>query len=244
MINLMFQTLAVPYGYTDECLNMEDNNIEWHQVVCNNNHRNETSARHGPMLPDLILDTPPPSPLRRAHSYHFIFPEKSTHKELPPTPTSSLPPSPHSLPPTPTSLPPTPSTADNEELVVPTMSVERLRAVRRQILADPEARIPPGPHHLPQLTWDVPLPSRARSPQQESQLPQQETEEQRTWRTAGGDLRRIADKFHLDHALIRQKNRSHNSSNSMEIVIPITLTRCLQVSLVAIICWRLLSKFG
>ncbi|CAL4180088.1 unnamed protein product [Meganyctiphanes norvegica] len=243
MINLMFQTLAVPYGYTTECSNMEDNNIEWHQLVCSNNHRNGTSAIHGPMLPDLILDTPPPSPLRRAHSYHFIFPEKSYQTDLPPTPTSSLLPSQYSLPPpTPTSLPPTPSTAGDEDHSVPTMSVERIQAVRRQILADPEARVPPL-HHLPQLTWDVPLPSHVRSPQPLLQIPQQQTEEQRTCRTVGDDLRRIADKFHLDHAMVRRK-RSHNSRNGMDIVIPIALTRCLQVSLVAIACWRLLNKFG
>ncbi|CAL4068228.1 unnamed protein product [Meganyctiphanes norvegica] len=244
MINLVCQTLAVPFGYTADPSNMEEKDAQWHQFVCSNNHRSFISVRNGPMLPDLILDTPPPSPLRRAHSYHFTFPEKSTHKDWPHTPTPYLSSSLYSFPPTPTSLPPTPSTAGDEDLSVSPMSVERLQAVRRQILADPIAHRVPLPHNLPQLTWDVPLPSRTRSPQQELQIRQQETEEQRTCRTVGDDLRRVADKFHLDHAMVQRKNRGRNFGKNLDIVIPIALTRCLQVSLVAILCWRLLNKFG
>ncbi|CAL4068062.1 unnamed protein product, partial [Meganyctiphanes norvegica] len=195
----------------------------------------------GPMLPDLILDTPPPSPLRRAHSYHFTFPENSPHTDFPLTPTSSLPSlpsSPFSLPPTPSSLPPTPSTVNNE-LVEPMVSVEHIQAVRRKILADPEDRIPST--HLPQLTWDVPLPSHIRRSLPQPPIPQQETEEKKTQRAVGDDLRRIADKFHLDHVLVQWKSFS---SNNLDIVLTLFLTRCLQVSIVAIICWRLLNKFG
>ncbi|CAL4060832.1 unnamed protein product, partial [Meganyctiphanes norvegica] len=171
----------------------------------------------GPMLPDLILDTPPPSPLRWAHSNHFTFPEKLDQKDLPITAKSLLPPGPYFPPPTHTSLPPTHSNTDDENTSMTTMSVELIQAVRRQILAEPDIKVPLI-HQLPQLNWNVPLPTHVRTPKQESQCSQQNTEEENTWRTVGIDLRSIADKFYLDYVLVRGKRRHSNSGINLLVL--------------------------
>ncbi|CAL4129716.1 unnamed protein product [Meganyctiphanes norvegica] len=83
MLNFVATSLAVSYGYTNlDLVNMEDIDDNECYTVVTNNRRNIAPIKMGAVLPDIIMDThaaaaaPPSSPLRRAHSYHFVFPVK------------------------------------------------------------------------------------------------------------------------------------------------------------------------
>lgn len=255
MDNLLIYN-AVPFGYTgelndfdffygDECLSAE--NMDWQNVP------------RGliPALPDVILsNTPPPSPLRRAHSYHSFFPEKSRTQTTTPLPPPSL----ETPPATPTARledgrngPARTSSVDrlmNGEESVKT-GLEHIQEVRRRVQNDP--------HHqqdLPQLSWALPSPHHhpqrqveRGSSEDERESNQRETgnvqrgeaeEEQERWRRVGGDLRKIADQFQQKHDKVETKSKDEESLN---LAVPVSLTRCLTASIFFLVWWRLFNKF-
>ncbi|CAL4174239.1 unnamed protein product, partial [Meganyctiphanes norvegica] len=68
-----------------------------------------------------------------------------------------------------------------------------------------------------------------------------DTCEEKKWKKAGDDLKKIADKFQLGHSKVRGKN-SDSSVDTLSLAIPVAVTRCLQAGLVTLLCWRLLNK--
>ncbi|XP_068228964.1 uncharacterized protein [Palaemon carinicauda] len=218
MINLLLTCGAVPLGYTSEL----DSEYDWSSSeLCSVMETNYQNLRGGHQpLPDVILsNTPPSSPLRRAHSYHFLFPEKSDDQPYPsrvalqravsflPTP-----------PPTPTS--PQEGTRGNQSEDIQRSRAEdpdvdsartglgHIQEIRRRLGGNP-AHFQPH-QSLPQLTWEVPRIQRSRrmtSSQVEGEGNGQrgdgdqespEAREERL-RQIGADLRRIADQFQLDN---------------------------------------------
>ncbi|CAL4079448.1 unnamed protein product [Meganyctiphanes norvegica] len=59
--------------------------------------------------------------------------------------------------------------------------------------------------------------------------------------SVGGDLRKIADNFHMDYS--KSNSKVSRASSRLDVTIPPLVSRCVQVSLVALLCCRLLSKF-
>ncbi|CAL4151222.1 unnamed protein product [Meganyctiphanes norvegica] len=193
MLNFVATTLAVPYGYTKDLENMGDSDNQC--FVINNNRWNTSSS--GVALPDIIMDATvsPPSPLRRSHSYHFLFPVK---KHIDPYPeVSSL-------------------VSSSPDVVESCTRVH--------------------PNEMPSLSWDA-------QEKKDRRLNQNDTEEHKKWKSVGDDLKKIADKFDIDHSKIRCKNKNISVDTLNLASIPVaTVTRCLQAGIVTLLCWRLLNK--
>ncbi|CAL4216625.1 unnamed protein product, partial [Meganyctiphanes norvegica] len=70
---------------------------------------------------------------------------------------------------------------------------------------------------------------------------QKDTDANKLMRSVGTDLRKIADKFHHDHSKICRKD-SISSEDTLNVAIPVVVTRCLQAGIMTLLCWRLLNK--
>lgn len=221
MLNF-YVTCAVPFGYIQD-IDFDSEGIQsdmlWHNL----------ETRRGlPPLPDVILsNTPPPSPLRRAHSYLSFFPEKPTHA----LPTPPL------APPALDTPPLTPS-----ETHARAASVEHIQEVRRRLQNNhPE---PQSPHTLPQLSWPLPRPQEEGSQEEREGNQGAEGErgdDERRWRMVGRDLQKIADEFQLHHGKVGVKRESEEET--LNLSVPVALTRCLSASILFLVWWRLFNKF-
>lgn len=252
---------AVPLGYTSEL----DSEYDWaSSELCSVMEMNFQNFRGGhPPLPDVILsNTPPSSPLRRAHSYHFLFPEKSDDQLRPSREayqrTLSFLPTP---PPTPTS--PQEGTHDpggertqrsrddDPDIDSARTRLGHIQEIRRRLGGNP-AHFQPH-QSLPQLTWEVPSIQRSRRMTsarvreggdngQRGQGDQEgpETRDERL-RQIGADLRRIADQFQLDNGKGGVSPKKGDEAR-VSWAVPVSFTRCLSASLLCLLWWRLLNK--
>ncbi|KAK7072873.1 hypothetical protein SK128_018981 [Halocaridina rubra] len=268
MIDSLITFGAVPFGYTSELWDSNCDLTSNDQCFDMSFHTNCRNPQGIPPLPDVILsNTPPPSPLRRAHSYHFLFPEKTEGTQGRVT-TSALQRS-FSFLPTP---PPTPlspqgeahrgsicSTAGDNDREVNNVrtGLSHIQEVRRK-LPDPPAHFQPH-EPLPQLTWEVPAIQRSRrveyssanqptrnreSPDGSSKKAEKSgmvKEEGDRLRQIGNDLRRIADQFQLDNGKVSKKRQKKDDAGAAWDV-PVVFTRCISGALLCLVWWRLLNK--
>ncbi|XP_042880510.1 uncharacterized protein LOC122258564 [Penaeus japonicus] len=273
MISLIVHAGAVPFGYTREmddcevqCFSYDD-----HIIACDTmswmNSRASTTGH--PPLPDLVTsNTPPSSPLRRAHSYHFLFPEKpsiASRARMPPTPSAHA----RNTPPPPSqSTPSLPSSraggvaSSGDRL---TTGLKHIQEVRQRVRKDPSF-LDRRQNGLPQLTWEVPRYRNVSTADEGKKIDQrgcwvdeddgsgeerkeeeegepregEETAQQRTWRLIGRDLRKLGDQFAVKHS--QSVGAKPNNNGYLNLVVPLTLTRCLSASVLCLVWWRLLNK--
>ncbi|XP_063595678.1 uncharacterized protein LOC134772572 [Penaeus indicus] len=269
MISLIAHAGAVPFGYTSEmddcevqCFSYDDHIIACETMSWMNSRASTTGL---PPLPDLITsNTPPASPLRRAHSYHFLFPEKpsaASRARRPPTPSAYVS---RDTPPTPSLSTPTLSPSrvgsparEDERL---TASLKHIQEVKQKVQKDP-GFVDRRQSDLPQLTWEVPRYRDVREAEEgeergkrgdkgdgdkgegrkrEDEKDSEETAQQRTWRLVGRDLRKLGDQFALKHA--QRVDAKPNNNGYMSSAVPLTFTRCLSASILCLVWWRLLNK--
>ncbi|ROT66831.1 hypothetical protein C7M84_015118 [Penaeus vannamei] len=266
MISLIAHAGAVPFGYTSEmddcevqCFSYDDHNITDCETMSWVNTRASTTGL--PPLPDLVTsNTPPASPLRRAHSYHFLFPEKpsaASRARRPPTPSAHAP---RDTPPTPSRSTPTLSPSRVGGVGSPAREGERLTAglkhiqeVRQKVRKDPRF-LDRRQHDLPQLTWEVPRYRDVQAAQEGKERGERgdkgdgdeegeerkrgdetedgETAQQRAWRLVGRDLRKLGDQFALKHA--QRVGAKPDNDGYMSFVVPLTFTRCLSASILCL----------
>ncbi|XP_047494316.1 uncharacterized protein LOC125042605 isoform X2 [Penaeus chinensis] len=215
MMNLIVCAGAVPFGYTSEmndcdfqCFGYGDQCV----TAAEMNWRNLQIPQAQAPLPDVIRASPP-SPLRRAHSYHFLFPEDSPAP--PPARSNKSSWSPPRRPP-----PPARAQEEPQERDALRAGLGHIQEVRRTLLREepPRAHHAPLPHDLPRLSWAVPRLQQAAStsslphahscahdggPGGERARAEGLTEQERRWKHIGHDLRKLADQFTLDHAKVR-----------------------------------------
>ncbi|XP_069995075.1 uncharacterized protein [Penaeus vannamei] len=206
-------------------------------------------------LPDVILsNTPPPSPLRRAHSYHFLFPEEATAA---PAARSNKPSWAPPRRPPPARAQEEPQEEPQERAALAT-GLGHIQEVRRTLLREEPPRAhhaPLFPHELPQLSWAVPRLQQASStgslahararahdggPGGERARAEGASEQQRRWKHIGQDLRKLADQFTLDHAKVGSKQ---DEEAPLSLSVPVAVTRCLTATILCLVWWRLLNKF-
>lgn len=259
MLNLLIDG-AVPFGYTAE---VNDSDFiyadEYISVAAMNWQNLQNTQRHVP-LPDVILsNTPPPSPLRRAHSYLTLFPEKPCDQ---PTSSTLLQPDldvPNSSPEGEKSVPTRTAGVgefmDEEEKV--RTGLEHIEEVRRRLRSSPIQ-----PHlYLPKLSWPLPQLNHSlqnigegksndedKRDQREREIkkgesknneekrsvhgPMDKGQEQRRWQIVGGDLRKIADQFQLDNSKAAMKNES---KERLSLAVPSASTRYLTAFILSLI---------
>ncbi|XP_063595106.1 uncharacterized protein LOC134772030 [Penaeus indicus] len=253
MMNLIVCAGAVPFGYTSEmndcdyqCFGYGDQCVTTAEM----NWRNLQIPQAQAPLPDVILsNTPPPSPLRRAHSYHFLFPEESPAPPAARSNKSSWAP--------PRRPPPARAQEEPQERDALRAGLGHIQEVRRTLLREepPRAHHAPLPHDLPQLSWAVPRLQQASStsslphartcahdggPGGERARAEGLTEQERRWKHIGQDLRKLADQFTLDHAKVGTKQ---DEEAPLSLSVPVAVTRCLTATILCLVWWRLLNKF-
>ncbi|XP_042890460.1 uncharacterized protein LOC122265298 [Penaeus japonicus] len=255
MLSLIVCAGAVPFGYTSEmndcdyqCFGYGDQCVTTAEM----NWRNLQIPQGQAPLPDVILsNTPPPSPLRRAHSYHFLFPEEAAPPPTRSNKSSWVPPR------RPPPAPRDPQQQQPQEGDALRTGLGHIQEVRRTILREerPHPHYPHHSHDLPQLSWDVPRLHQASStsslphartyahedaPVREGGRTEGLTEQQRRWKHIGQDLRKLADQFTLDHAKVGTKQ---NDEAPLSLSVPVAVTRCLTATILCLVWWRLLNKF-
>lgn len=153
----------------------------------------------GASLPEMMLsEAPPPSPLRRAHSHHFLFPCEAEKGGVSPGPVTPTLPQPTASPTPVHAAPPTSSETRPDRGASPDCS-KRLQETRARFEAfesrDQASRECHERLHEPLQSFGC-LQGEARAAE--------EREGTKTWRRMGSDLRKIADQFHVDHAKVSQ----------------------------------------
>lgn len=152
----------------------------------------------GASLSEMMLgDAPPPSPLRRAHSHHFLFPCEPEKGVAPGATTSHA--QPTAIP-----TPVQPSCAAE-----PSTSTSRCGGEKRTSCPTPEARarlesaesrgeIAPECHDRLHEAEQSAVSTQSEAGAAEG------SEGAKAWRSMGSDLRKIADQFHVEHAKVSQ----------------------------------------
>nr|XP_053631421.1 uncharacterized protein LOC128687882 [Cherax quadricarinatus] len=257
MASVLLRACAMPFGFTSDMID-SDFTYEGECIFTDEmNWRTIQRSRGLAPLPDVILsNTPPPSPLRRAHSYLSFFPEKTIHTlstsnlaldTPPPTPT------PEACRSTRTRAASFGNLVNWEENLK--VGLKHIREVRRRLHSEHPQHNPQ--HSLPQLSWPLPRPHRCpNTPHHRPNIPphhpnhfyysqgqgestQGEREEEDRCRKAGRELRKIADNFQLNSAKVATKRSNDASFN---LAVPTALTKCITASLLCLIWWRLVNR--
>ncbi|XP_047494660.1 uncharacterized protein LOC125042800 [Penaeus chinensis] len=221
MISVILQVGAVPFG---QAIDMGRGDVKFCRIGAHTPSTVEwQNLRFGASLSEMMLsDAPPPSPLRRAHSHHFLFPCEP-EKGVAPGATTS-----HAQPtavPTPIQLsskaPPSSSSCGSEG----SSGWPTTEARARLETAETHGEMARDCH------------DRLHGPEQSvSSVRTKEGQGAKAWRSMGSDLRKIADQFHVDHA----KNTNHKGRYC--IILPASIAHGFAASLICLISWRLLSK--
>ncbi|XP_042862692.1 uncharacterized protein LOC122247471 [Penaeus japonicus] len=229
MISVILQVGAVPFGQAIEMGNSDvrccglgnytSSTVEWQNL------------RLGASLPEMMLsEAPPPSPLRRAHSHHFLFPCEAEKGGVSPGPVTPTLPQPTASPTPVHTAPPTSSETRPDEGASSDCS-KRLQETRARFEAF-ESRDQASRECHERLHESVQsvgcLQGEARAAE--------EREGTKTWRRMGSDLRKIADQFHVDHA------KTNTDKSRYCIILPASFAHGFAASLICLISWRFLSK--
>ncbi|XP_068228544.1 uncharacterized protein [Palaemon carinicauda] len=222
MMSFIANAGAVPMGYVSAMIDSEDQCIACSEQQCSLNYNRQWQHLRNfnvfPPLPDLVLsNTPPPSPLRRAASLPF-FPSGNSsgcHRDSRRMTSSTGTKTSYEL--------------SQPNCFVRTLDrnssyheiwerqgegdeVAGAHGVWNSASHNPDLYHPGFQHRpdcqsshsdLPRFLWEVPpcgrLRQDVRSGDSDSTTTENETSEERDFRSVGRDLRKIADRFQLDH---------------------------------------------
>ncbi|XP_027231373.2 uncharacterized protein [Penaeus vannamei] len=228
MISVILQVGAVPFG---RAIDMGSGDVKCCRIGAYNSSTVEwQNLRLGASLSEMMLgDAPPPSPLRRAHSHHFLFPCEPEKGVAPGATTSHA--QPTAIP-----TPVQPSCAAE-----PSTSTSRCGGEKRTSCPTPEARarlesaesrgeIAPECHDRLHEAEQSAVSTQSEAGAAEG------SEGAKAWRSMGSDLRKIADQFHVEHA------KSTSDKGRYCIILPASVAHGFAASLICLISWRLLSK--
>ncbi|XP_064115312.1 uncharacterized protein LOC135221511 [Macrobrachium nipponense] len=246
MLELIVNAIAVPFGYTSE-FNESEASFFGDSFPCTSFGmwmQDSRTTSGWSLLPDVVQsNTPPPSPLRRALSSSFVFHEKArsqTQDCFRPEAGGDRENS------TPAQLEISRTQEeDNCSSNGHRVSSSLLQEANHSLSSNSDNGCHPD---IPELTWK--LPRLVRSPpdlcqealQKEVSITQgavAEVSEYRKLCAVGCDLRKIADQFGVENAKV---NGKREEETELRLTIPEALTKCVTVSIMFFVWWRLIRK--